>query len=141
MNRIKLLCIFITISGTGLFVSTLFFLSPSSLIFHWCIALASALIILGLGYLVNVLLLLSESEVGKAVPRDPCCNTVKQRAGFLVCKIMNVLLCIYLLILNYSQVEPFILILSISLVVIQYLLDLFLQIFLSGRQEGQNFDD
>lgn len=139
MKKVKLLCIFIILAGMCLFACTCFFIPESFKAYEWCIGLSSALIILGLGYLVNILLLLSEktgsSKKGE-YSNEPHYAAVKHKSGYLVCKIMNVLLCIYLLILNELQVESFILILSIALVLIQYLLDLLLQIcFLSRRKE------
>jgi hypothetical protein len=114
------------------------FLIPSSdPVFGWCIGLASALIILGLGYLINVLLLIAAGRKfnpdSSRIENDY--NTyVKERSGYLVCKIMNILLCLYLLILNELGCDSIILLLGIILVLIQFLLDFLIQLILHSRR-------
>lgn len=135
MKKTKIICIFIILSGIGLFIYTCFILPAASPVYQWCFGLASALIILGLGYLINTLLLLSEENNYKSTLKEPYFITVKHKSGYLVCKIMNILLCIYLLILDKLQVEPIVLILSIALVLIQFLLDLLFQIFFYRKKK------
>lgn len=135
MKKAKIICIFIILSGIGLFIYTCFFLPAASPVYQWCFGLASALIILGLGYLINTLLILSEKSNYKSTSKEPYFITVKHKSGYLVCKIMNILLCIYLLILDKLQVEPIVLILSIALVLIQFLLDLLFQIFFYRKKK------
>lgn len=138
MKKIKFFCIFIILVGSCLLAYSCFFLPPKSAVFSWLLGLASALIIIGLGYLINTILLLSEANRPsdhEIMQEGPYYITVKQRAGYLVCKIMNILLCIYLLILSKLQVEQIVLILCIVLILLQYLLDLFFLIILSKRKE------
>lgn len=137
MKKIKIVCIVIILLGVGLFVGTFLLIPSSQPVYQWCIGLSSALIILGFGYLVNVLILLSEKAEGKnhrSSAAEPQFAAARHKSGYLVCKIMNIILCIYLLILKELQVEPFVLILSIILLLLQFLLDLLLQLFFLSRK-------
>ena len=62
-------------------------------------------------------------------------KSAKQKAGYIVCKTMNILLCIYLLILSKLNAPRKIIILSIVLIIIQYLMDLLLQVYYSSQSE------
>lgn len=142
MTKIKALCICTALAGVLIFIITYFLLSPSSYLFRWLIGLASALIILGLGYLINILILIYDSS-DKADHNNLLQNEyksyVKLKSGYLVCKIMSILLCIYLLVLNEINTRPIILILGIALVIIQFSLDFIFQIyFLSKNKEEHN---
>ncbi|MDD3174774.1 MAG: hypothetical protein PHF63_14150, partial [Herbinix sp.] len=103
-----------------------------------CTGLASALIILGLGYLINTLLLLSDHNKNYNNKSNQN-NSIelKEKAGYLVCKIMNILLCVYILILNELQVESIVLFLTIALVLFQYVLDLCLQLYFTNRKDSR----
>jgi hypothetical protein len=139
MKKIKIICIITLISGIGLFICIYLF-SLASTVSFWCTGLACSLIILGLGYLINTLLCEYENthrnDPKSSLPA-PVYSDIKQKAGYLVCKIMNILLCVYLLILNQIQADPAALILGIALVLIQYLLDLSIQIYLYGRKKDR----
>lgn len=138
MKKIKILCIFIMILGIAMFTLTYFFIPATSSIFPWCTGLASALIILGLGYLINTLLLLSDHNKNYNNKSNQN-NSIelKEKAGYLVCKIMNILLCVYILILNELQVESIVLFLTIALVLFQYVLDLCLQLYFTNRKDSR----
>lgn len=134
MIKIRLLCIFIMLLGISAFTCACFLLPSASPYYNWCLGLAGALIVIGLGYFLNTLLnaanrkntLCPSSDAQEVESRY-----VKEKAGYLVCKTVNILLCIYLLILNKMQVKPSILLPGILLLLIQYLMDLILQLYFS----------
>ncbi len=138
MKLIRILCLLIISSGIGLFLLSYFALRHNPYLFPWCIGLACALIILGLGYLINTLLsLIEHREIKKfkiLKPKNGIINP-KEKAGYLVSKIMQLLLCIYALILSNLNINPLALILSVALIIIQYLLDLFLQLFYYSKRD------
>jgi hypothetical protein len=136
--KIRILCFFVFLTGLGLFFIAIRVLPDTSPVFPWCIGLACALIILGLGYFINSFLEFmkrDEEKRRRSFQHYEKSNDFKEKSGYLVCKIMSILLCIYLLILNTLMVDPFILFLGIALVVIQYILDLTLQIYYANRKE------
>lgn len=138
MLKIKLLCITITISGICLFSYSYILIPSSKPIFMWCIGLAAALIILGLGYFIKTLLLSSGIEERK--PQESIRKVLnnipaKERAGYLVCKIMYVLLCLYIFIINEARSSSIILTLGIILLLIQFALDLLFQIYFYRRKD------
>ncbi len=137
MNRLRVLCISIIITGILMFLSSYFLIPFTSPVFGWCIGLASGLIILGLGSLVNVLYGLYSATAKKQPPvsGEPYAS-VREKSGYLVCKIMNVLLCIHLLLLYKLDFPPTVILLGILLVIVQYLLDLFIQLFLLSRAKS-----
>lgn len=127
MNR-KILFLYLIpiLFGTIAILLSCLLLTSSTPYFNWMIGLSSAIIIVGLSFLLNYL-----TEYWKSDDRNPVkqfpdhqIKYAKERAGYVVCKIMNVLLCIHLLILNAMEVEPLVLLLSICLVVVQYFLEL-----------------
>lgn len=133
MKKLKLLCSGIILSGILLFVLSCFLFS--SPLYNWCIGLACALIVLGLGYLANAFLL-SAGTMNSSRKHALCeeeDTSIKEKAGYLVCKCMNVILCIYLYILNELGCETRPMLLGISLVLLQFLLDLLIQLFLIRR--------
>lgn len=134
MIKIKILCIFIITIGIAGFILTYLLLPASSLCYAWCLGLASALIIIGLGYLLN-LLLLSANKKNTILPASVTLRqqhlSIKVKAGYLVCKVMNVLLCTYILILHEMHVKTIILLPGITLLILQYLMDLILQLYYS----------
>lgn len=138
MKLIRILCLLIISSGIGLFLLSYFALGHNPYLFPWCIGLACALIILGIGYLINTLLsLIEHREIKKCNILKPKTGIVnpKEKAGYLVSKIMQLLLCIYALILSNLNINPLALILSVALIIIQYLLDLFLQLFYYSKRD------
>ena len=138
LGKIKILCFLVFLSGIGLFFITTRVLPHTSPIFPWCIGLACALIILGLGYFINSFCDFINSDKAKhrkSLQRNEKSIGCKEKAGYLVCKIMNILLCIYLLLINALKAEPVILFVGIGLVLIQYILDLTLQIYYANRKE------
>lgn len=138
INKIRILCLFVFFAGIGLFFTIPRVISDTSPVFHWGLGLACSLIILGLGYFINSFLELAIREEEKhrtSFQRDENSIHFKEKAGYLVCKIMSILLCIYLLLLNSLSADSPILFLSIGLVVIQYILDLALQIYYVNRKE------
>lgn len=138
MKKVIILCVVILLSGVGLFTASCFLIPNSASVFGWCIGLATALIILGLGYLINVLLLITggrKFNLDTSLKETDYNTYAKIRSGYLVCKIMNVLLCLYLLILNELGCDRIILLLGIILVLIQFLLDLLIQLILLRRKD------
>ena len=140
MTKIKILCICTIVVGVLLFSFSYFVMSPSSYLFRWMIGLASALIILGLGYLINVLIMIYDSSDNadhSNLRQGSYRSFVKERSGYLVCKIMSILLCIYLLVLNEINTRPIIMILGIALVVVQFALDLIFQLYYLSRNKDE----
>ncbi|MHB8130789.1 MAG: hypothetical protein ACYDEX_17495 [Mobilitalea sp.] len=138
LGKFKILCFIVFLSGIGLFFITTHVLSDTSPALPWCIGLACALIILGLGYYINFYcddVKSDKAKHKKSSHRYEKSIGCKEKAGYLVCKIMNILLCIYLLLLNALKAEPLILFVGIGLVLIQYSLDLTLQIYYANRKE------
>ena len=138
MKLIRILCLIIISSGIGLFLLSYFTLRHNRYLFPWCIGLACALIILGIGYLINILLSMTEDrEINKCKILKTNTGIVypKEKAGYLVSKIMQLLLCIYALILSNLNVNPLALILCVVLIIIQYLLDLFLQLLYYSKRD------
>jgi len=138
LGKFRTLCIFVILSGIGLFFFTFQALYDTSPVFPWCIGLAFALIILGLGYFINSFLDFlksNEAKPRKSFQLQENGIGFKEKAGYLVCKIMNILLCIYLLLLNALKADPLILFVGIGLVVLQFILDLTLQIYYANRKE------
>lgn len=137
MNKIRILCICLILSGITLFVTTFFLIPSSSKAYGWCVGLASSIIILGLGYFINICILLNERQDKKhyPLPNELYSISIKEKSGFFVCKIMNILLCAYLLILNELKTKPVIMILGIALVVIQFAMDLIFQIILLSKSK------
>ncbi|HWT26807.1 MAG TPA: hypothetical protein VN131_02605 [Mobilitalea sp.] len=138
MNKIAyFICFGIAMLGTALFIISTSILKEGSRLFGWCIGLGSALIILGVGFLFSSFLENKSAEKKlriNSMENEQNIVYAKMRAGYLVCKIMNILLCIYLLILDSMKATRMIIIPCIALIAIQYLLDLFLQIYFSTRR-------
>lgn len=134
MNKIKILCICVIAFGVTLLLYACLFISPELVLYRWCIGLASAFIVLGFGYLIHILLTLydiTHKDSSGNVPITQPDSSIKERSGFLVCKIMNILLCIYLLILHKMNASAIIIILGSLLLILQFLLDLLIQVILS----------
>ncbi len=131
MKKIILFCIITIILGLGLFLGSNFLLPDSSPILSWSIGLGAALIVIGLGYLINLFILTnrtigSNNQVESLYPP----TSAKEKAGYLVCKLMNILLCIFLLLVKELNAQAFVMILGIILLLLQFVLDLFLQFIL-----------
>jgi hypothetical protein len=136
MKKIRLLCIGATLFGICLIIFSIFALPDTSFVKEWCIGMASALIILGLGYFINSFLPSNDGSVKRNnIQEEDSRLYTKYKAGYLVCKLMNILLCIYILVINKLHTDPIILLLSIALVLIQYILDLSLQIYYAKRSD------
>jgi hypothetical protein len=130
------LCLILLAAGIALLITACFLVPSVFPLYQWLIGLACAMIILGLGYLMNTLIFSSEAvEKNKRIlpSAESTSLSIKEKAGYLVCKIMNILLCIYLLILNKMHVNPTVLLLSVALVLLQFLLDLLLQIYFFNK--------
>jgi len=137
MKKVKILCSFIIFIGIGLFVSTYTFISAKSIIFGWCIGLACALIILGSGFLVNSIYSSVDSTSANSIKSvDLGKEFSKEKSGYLVCKLMNILLCIYILLLEHYNADQTLILLSIALLVIQYLLNLLLYVHFSRNKDN-----
>lgn len=135
-KRFLILCISITLCGIALFVTSIFLIKETSQLFGWCIGLGAAFIVLGLGFLLRSafdLMSTKNTILVQDTEAEMNLYKAKERAGYLVCKIMMVLLCIYILILKNMDPDSFILFLSIALVVLQYLLELILQLFYTNK--------
>jgi len=138
MKKVKILCVFIIFMGISLFVSTYTFIPAESVIFGWCIGLACALIILGSGFLINIMYSSANSSSADSMKHiDLDKEYAKEKSGYLVSKLMNILLCIYILLLEEFNANHTILLLSIALLVIQYLLNLLLYLHLSKSKDNQ----
>lgn len=137
MNRNKTLSLYLAVILFGIIsiILTYLLLTVSSPLYNWLIGLGSAIIIIGLCYLLNYLTVYWKFNRNELLrqPPDNKLTYAKEKAGYLVCKIINILLCVYLLILNALQVEPLVLLLSIGLVMIQYILNLLLQIYYMSK--------
>jgi hypothetical protein len=137
MKKVKILCVLIILIGIGLFVLTNYFIPTTSVSFGWCIGLACALIILGFGFFINIMFSSSEDSSSKSNhPVDWNKETLKEKAGYLTCKIMTILLCIYILIMQEIETNPVILLLSVGLLLIHYLMNLFIYFYFNKRKDN-----
>lgn len=135
MKKVKIFCILLIIIGIALFICTYFYIPSVSVIFGWCIGMACSLVILGSGFLVNVMYHDADSSTPGNYS-DMSKEYPKEKSGYLVCKIMSLILCIYILILEKTNVSQTILYLSIGLLVVQYLLNLILYLHFSRKKDN-----
>jgi uncharacterized oligopeptide transporter (OPT) family protein len=137
---INIISITIIIIGIALFIITAFLLRDTT-ISSWCYGLGAAMIILGLGSFINSLLETAQIQINQrkraSYHRENTDIPPKYRSGYLVCKLMNILLCLYLLLLDTLNSEPLILFIGIAIVIFQFLLDLVLQIYFSIRSDQE----
>ncbi len=141
MKKLITLCLILLAAGVTLLITAFLLASSVFPLYQWLVGLACAMIILGLGYLLNVMIFSSgivKNEMQSQHATGEPTYSVKEKAGYLVCKIMNILLCIFLLILNKMHVVPSVLLLSIALVLLQFLLDLFLQNYFFYKQHKED---
>lgn len=137
MKKLKILCVLIILIGIGLFVLTNYFIPTTSAPFGWCIGLACALIILGFGFFINIIFSSSEdSSIKNNHPVDWNKETMKEKAGYITCKVMTILLCIYILVLQEIETNPVILLLSIALLLIHYLMNLFIYFYFIKKKDN-----
>lgn len=131
-KRFLFCCISITVCGIALFLSSVFLIKETNQLFGWCLGLGAALIVLGLGFLIRFFfdqIYIKNNACLQGEGSDSSIRKSKEKAGYLVCKIMMVLLCIHILIIKKMEPDPIILFLAIALVSIQYLMDLILQLY------------
>lgn len=136
-KRFSILCICVAAAGILIFAASAFLIKENSPYFGWYIGLGSALIVLGLGYLIHSFyqqIGRDESNIPTECIPERNIKESKERAGYLVCKIMLLLICIYILILRLLNSDPLFLFLAIALVIVQYLTELILlQYFLHRK--------
>lgn len=136
-KRFSILCICTAAAGILIFAASAFLLRETSPYFGWCIGLGSALIVLGLGYLIHSFYLQmgrDKTDLPMECTSEHNIKESKERAGYLVCKIMLLLICIYIYILRLLNSDPLFLFLAIALVLIQYLTEfILLQYFLHRK--------
>lgn len=136
-KRFSILCICTAAAGILIFAASAFLMQETSPYFGWCIGLGSALIVLGLGYLIHSFyhqIGRDETDLPMECISEHKIKESKERAGYLVCKITLLLLCIYIFILKLLNAEPLLLFLAIALAIIQYLTEfILLQYFLHRK--------
>ncbi len=137
MKKVKLFCVLLLLIGIGLFAFSYFFLSQNNILFSWCIGLGCAFIIMGVGFLINI------SYHSMGIDSDNSMSQLdliqefsKEKAGYLTCKIMNILLCIYILVIEHQNVSQTLLFITILLLVLQYLLNLLLYLHYSRKKDN-----
>lgn len=140
-NNRKFIFIGFTLFGIVLLILAVFVFpakSPTT-IFGWSIGLGLCSFLLGIGNLIG-----SKEDKGeistKVSPKNYLCspdntNTIpiRERAGYMVCKIMNLVLCAYVLILSAIHVPFFLLLMAIAILIIQFILDIVLQTHYSKK--------
>lgn len=136
-KRFSILCICVSAAGIILFVTSILFIKDTGPCFGWCIGLGSAFIVLGLGYLIRSFynqIGRDEKDMPLECTKEHNIKESKERAGYLVCKIMLLLLCIYIYILRLLNSDPLLLFLAIVLVIVQYITEfILLQIYLHRK--------
>lgn len=150
-NRIKIVCIVLIIAGillaaaSVLLIQTTIWQAPSIVIhkstsvFDWSFALGCSLIVIGLGNLIDLYVEIVKhrrhcNEDPNEVYRDLYKIRIRERAGFMTCKVMYLLLCLVTLFLSSMQVSGKILFPVISLVLLQYILELVFILYYSGKK-------
>ena len=112
-------------------------MSSPTIISGWTIVLGFSVILLGIGNLIGSKFEhqgdfdLKATTDMKVLRDNPL--QIRERAGYMVCKIMNLLLCTYVLILSAIHVAFPILLMAISLLLLQFILDIVLQTHYSNK--------
>lgn len=137
MKKVIISCILTIAAGLCLFVCSYLWVPTKNILFEWCIGLACALIILGVGFLIGMMHPSSENSSNTSVRQNEWSKEYsKEKAGYLVSKIVSILLCIYILLLEKMLVSHWIILVSISLLVVQYLLNLLLYLHFSRKKDN-----
>ena len=112
-------------------------MSSPTIISGWTIVLGLSVILLGIGNLIGSKFEQQEPTDLKATNDTKILSDhplqIRERAGYMVCKIMNLLLCTYVLILSAIHVAFPILLMAIALLLLQFILDIVLQTHYSNK--------
>lgn len=103
-----------------------------------CIGVGAAMTALGIGWFIQSLIIPAmESEEIKRINtielKDERNTSIREKTGYMVAKIMNYLLLAFVLILGFMGVDKMIIIMSASLIAIEFLLVIYFSNYYSKK--------